>query len=120
MVLGPSEANSGGRNPKYDFAEVAKKTSVENWSTGSDLDSCRSRELNRRHGRPGEGQGGPNKGHLDTNFGPKRKSHFNLVSWSSMPELVTVFLLFYYARGQKGPDLLPTWLETIPCLIFVF
>ena len=32
----------------------------------SDPDSCRSRELNWRLGRPGEGQGGPNKGHLVT------------------------------------------------------
>ena len=37
--------------------------------TGSRLDSCGSRELNRRQGRPGEGQGGPNKGHLDPKIG---------------------------------------------------
>ena len=35
---------------------------VETWSG---LDSCGSRELNQRPGRPGASQGGPNGVHLD-------------------------------------------------------
>ena len=38
---------------------------------GSDPDFCGSRELNRSLGRPGEGQGGPNKGQLDPKNWPK-------------------------------------------------
>ena len=41
--------------------------------TGSDPDSCRSRESNWRLGRPGESQGGPNKGHLDPKISKKIK-----------------------------------------------
>ena len=41
---------------------------------GSRPDYRRSKELNRRPGRPGEGQGGPNEGHLDPNIGTKKKA----------------------------------------------
>ena len=49
--------------------------------TGSRPDSCRSRELNRRLGRPRERQGGPNQDHLDPKIGQKhtRKMGFLLV-----------------------------------------
>ena len=68
MVPRPYESNLGGKTPKYDFSEVAKNFLVENWPRP---DSRGSRELNRRLGRPGEGQGGPNKGHLDPKIVPK-------------------------------------------------
>ena len=46
----------------------------------SDLDFRRSRELNRSLGRPGEGQGGPNKGQLDLKLSNiyKAKNYINL------------------------------------------
>ena len=79
MVSRPYEANLGREKPKYIFSKFAKMFPVENWSkigrdrveTGSRTDSHGSRELNRRPGRPGEGQGGPNKGHLDPTIGKK-------------------------------------------------
>ena len=45
-------------------------------SAGSRLDSRTSRESNRRPGRPGEGQGGPNKGHLDLKIGQNLRPFF--------------------------------------------
>ena len=66
MVPRPYESILGGKMSKYDFSEVAiifvgRKLA----ETGSRPDSRGSRELNRRPGRPGQGQGGPHKDHLD-------------------------------------------------------
>ena len=41
---------------------------------GSDPDLHGSRELNRSPGRPGEGQGGPNKGQLEPKIGQNLQS----------------------------------------------
>ena len=53
---------------------------------GSDADCPRSRELNRMPGRPRQGRGGPDRGHLDPKIGqPKHKTiHVILVWWSSL------------------------------------
>ena len=73
MVPRPYESILGGKTPKYDFSEVAKKKNGRKLAeTGSRPDSRGSRELNRRLGRPGEGQGGPNKDHLDSKIGQEQ------------------------------------------------
>ena len=79
MVPRPYESILGGKTPKYDFSEVAKNFGRKLAETGSRPDSCGSRELNRRPGRPGEGQGGPNKGHLDPKIGQKNPFHPTMV-----------------------------------------
>ena len=71
MVPRPYESIFGGKTPKYEFSEVAKKKIVENWPRPGRDRIPGSRELNRRPGRPREGQGGPNKGHLDPKIGQK-------------------------------------------------
>ena len=72
MVPRPYEPILGGKMAEYDFSEVAKKKLGRKLAeTGSRPDSRGSRELNRRPGGPGEGQGGPNKGHLDPKIGKK-------------------------------------------------
>ena len=45
-----------------------------NYFLGSDPDFRGSRELNRSLGRPGEGQGGPNKGQLEPKIGQNLQS----------------------------------------------
>ena len=65
MVPRPYQANLGPKNAIFDFSKFAKIFLVENlFRPGRDWITA-SRELNRRPGGPGEGQGGPNKGHLD-------------------------------------------------------
>ena len=69
-VSRPYEANLGRKKPP-----AREKKNRENIfgrkfvSAGSRPDSRRSRELNRRLGRPGEGQGGANKSRLDPKIG---------------------------------------------------
>ena len=79
----PYEANLGPKNAMFVFVFfVFFFTICENIfgrkfvSAGSRPDSHRSRELNRRPGRPGEGQGGPNKGHLDPKIGKNLRTNF--------------------------------------------
>ena len=62
MVPRPYESILGGREKCF-----GRKLA----ETGSRPDSRGSMELNRRPGRPGEGQGGLNKGHLDPTIGQK-------------------------------------------------
>ena len=57
-----TQGKLGGKRFKYEIGEVAKNILVEHWSRP---DSRWARESNQRLGRPGEGQGGPNKVHLD-------------------------------------------------------
>ena len=67
MVSRPYDANLVCKNPKLHFFKISENVFDRNFvSAGSRPDSCRSRELNRR---PGEGQGGPNKGQLDPTIG---------------------------------------------------
>ena len=71
MVPRPYESILGGKTTKYHFPRSRKKFGRKLAETGSRPDSRGSRELNRRPGRPGEGKGGPNKGHLDPKIGQK-------------------------------------------------
>ena len=68
MVSRPSEANLGRRMPKYYRGKFSGR---KLFLTVSRPDSRGSRELNRRPWGPGEGQGGPNKGHLASKIGQK-------------------------------------------------
>ena len=53
----PYEANLGPKNAIFDFSKFAKNIFGRKFvSAGSRPDSRRSREFNRRPGRPGEGQ----------------------------------------------------------------
>ena len=65
MVSRPSDANSGGTKPKYDFSKVAKKSLAENsgflWVQGVKMEA---REARR----------GPNKGHLDSKIDKKNEN----------------------------------------------
>ena len=69
MVSRPSEANLGGRRAKYCRGLFFVQKINFYLSTRSDPDFRGSRELNRSPGRPGEGQGGPNRGQLDPKIG---------------------------------------------------
>ena len=65
----PYEANLGPKIAIFDFQNLHFFFGRKFVSAGSRPDSRRSRELNRRPGRPGEGQIRPNKGHLDPKIG---------------------------------------------------
>ena len=60
----PHEVSLGLENAVFNF-QIREKNGRKFVSAGSRPDSRRSRELNRRPGRPGQGEGWPNKGHLD-------------------------------------------------------
>ena len=89
MVPRPYEANLRLKKSVFDFSKFAKKK--RNFvSARSRPDSRMSRELNRRPGRPGEGQGGPNKDHLETKIDQNlRTKKYRLVCNTSMEKVAT-------------------------------
>ena len=68
MVPRPYESILGGKTPKYDFSEVAKK----NWSKiGRDRVETGFPQVEGVKPEAGEARRGPNKGHLDPKIGQK-------------------------------------------------
>ena len=80
----PYEANLGPKNAIFDFSKFAEIFLIEKLCRpGRDrIPAGRSRELNRRPGRPGEGQGGPNKGHRHPKIGQNLRTKKN-PDWSA-------------------------------------
>ena len=82
MVSRPYEANLGRKkSPEKKQKNMRNYFSSKFCFSRLELDSRRSRELNWRLGRPGEGQGGPNKGHLDPKIGQNLRTK-NFSDWS--------------------------------------